>query len=153
VATLQATLTTYYRLAENPVVQANPEWLARLMNTIAEAEERLICLVEAQAAGRPSSPPDEQRDDLSLAAPLALAPPPPLPPAETGLTARHREVVSLLARGYSNAQIARELVIEPGTAANHVAAILTRLGLRSRTEIAVWALRHGLSGHATPVDA
>jgi DNA-binding NarL/FixJ family response regulator len=69
------------------------------------------------------------------------------PPA--GLTARQREVAALIARGYTNKQIATELVLEPGTVANHVAAILDRLGFRSRSQIAVWAAERGL-GHQPP---
>ena len=46
-------------------------------------------------------------------------------------------------------EIARRLVLEPGTVANHVAAILERLGFRSRTQIAVWAAERGL-GHPPP---
>lgn len=60
------------------------------------------------------------------------------------LTPQQRNVVALIARGCSNKQIARELVVTEGTAANHVRAILHRLDLRSRTQIAVWAVHNGL---------
>jgi two-component system nitrate/nitrite response regulator NarL len=64
--------------------------------------------------------------------------------AERLLTERQREVAALIACGYGNVEIARGLVIAPGTAANHVRSIMQRLSLRSRTEVAVWALQHGL---------
>ena len=54
------------------------------------------------------------------------------------LTARQRQIAALVASGYTNQQIAAELVITVGTAANHVQQILTRLGLSSRSELAVW---------------
>jgi DNA-binding CsgD family transcriptional regulator/tetratricopeptide (TPR) repeat protein len=61
-----------------------------------------------------------------------------------GLTAREREVVALIARGLSNRAIAESLVIAQGTAHRHVANILDTLGLHSRSQIAVWAVEHGL---------
>ena len=64
------------------------------------------------------------------------------------LTARQREVAILIARGYSNAQIAQELVITTGTACNHVGQMLARLELDNRAQIAVWAVQAGLMGLA-----
>jgi DNA-binding NarL/FixJ family response regulator len=55
------------------------------------------------------------------------------------LTRREREVAALIAQGMSNRQIAKELSISERTAANHVAKILRKLGLRSRAQIASWA--------------
>jgi len=60
------------------------------------------------------------------------------------LTSREREVAALIAEGLTNAQIARRLVITPGTASDHVYHILRRLHLRRRTQIAVWAVERGL---------
>jgi predicted ATPase/DNA-binding CsgD family transcriptional regulator len=60
------------------------------------------------------------------------------------LTPRELEVAALVARGLSNRQIADELVIAEGTAANHVKHILARLTLDSRVQIAAWAIEHGL---------
>ena len=54
------------------------------------------------------------------------------------LTAREREIAVLIARGLSNRGIAEELVISPATAARHVANIFTKLGLRSRAQVAAW---------------
>lgn len=44
----------------------------------------------------------------------------------------------MIARGYTNQQIADALVLTPGTVANHVQHILERLNLRSRTQVALW---------------
>lgn len=62
------------------------------------------------------------------------------------LTAREREVLGLLAAGLSNGEIAERLVIAPKTAEHHVGHILAKLGLRSRTEAATYALREGIGG-------
>ena len=60
------------------------------------------------------------------------------------LTPRQREIAGLIARGYSNAEIARELVLVPGTVANHVEQILMRLGFLNRAQVAAWAAELGL---------
>ena len=67
------------------------------------------------------------------------------PSAAHELSSRELEVVTLIASGLSNREIARELVIEVSTAQRHVANILAKLSLRSRTQVAMWAVMH-LSG-------
>jgi predicted ATPase/ATP/maltotriose-dependent transcriptional regulator MalT len=66
------------------------------------------------------------------------------PESVTTLTPREHEVAELVARGMSNRQIAFELTIADGTAARHVANILTRLGFRTRAEVAAWAVAEQL---------
>lgn len=61
-----------------------------------------------------------------------------------GLTRREQEVAVLIAGGRSNRQIAQTLVIAVSTAERHVANILNKLALQSRTEVALWAVAHGL---------
>jgi predicted ATPase/DNA-binding CsgD family transcriptional regulator/Tfp pilus assembly protein PilF len=58
------------------------------------------------------------------------------------LTPREHEIVTLIAKGLTNQQIADELVISPATVARHVANILPKLGFTSRTQVASWAIRH-----------
>jgi DNA-binding CsgD family transcriptional regulator len=60
------------------------------------------------------------------------------------LTPRQRDVAACIAEGLSNEELADRLRITPGTAANHTAQVLARLGLRTRTQIAVWAVERGL---------
>jgi DNA-binding NarL/FixJ family response regulator/Tfp pilus assembly protein PilF len=60
------------------------------------------------------------------------------------LTARELEVLTLIAAGLSNAQIADRLVIAPKTAEHHVGNVLTKLGVRSRAEAAAHTVREGL---------
>lgn len=61
--------------------------------------------------------------------------------AETSLTPREREVLALVAEGASNRQIAQRLIVSERTARTHVSAILSKLGLVSRTQAALWAVR------------
>ena len=60
------------------------------------------------------------------------------------ITRREREVASLIAGGLSSAEIADRLVLAEGTVANHIEHILRKLRLRSRTQLAVWAVERGL---------
>lgn len=62
--------------------------------------------------------------------------------ALSGLTEREREVVRAIADGMSNSEIASSLFMSEGTVRNHISSILAKLGLRSRTQIAVYYYRH-----------
>ena len=61
------------------------------------------------------------------------------------LSLREREVLVLVARGMSNNDIARELDISERTARTHVSNILLKLGVTSRTQAALWAIREGIA--------
>jgi DNA-binding CsgD family transcriptional regulator len=61
-----------------------------------------------------------------------------------GLTAREIEVLQLLARGLSNKEIARRLVIAPKTAGNHVEHIYAKIGASNRAGASLFAVQHGL---------
>jgi non-specific serine/threonine protein kinase len=63
-----------------------------------------------------------------------------------GLTPREREVVVMLAAGRSNRDIAEGLVITEGTVEVHVKRILSKLGLRSRSQVAAWIAEQNLNG-------
>jgi DNA-binding NarL/FixJ family response regulator len=67
-----------------------------------------------------------------------------LPGGPPQLTRREEEVLTQLARGRANGQIARELHIAPQTVKTHVSNILTKLHAQSRTEAAMYAMRAGL---------
>jgi predicted ATPase/DNA-binding CsgD family transcriptional regulator len=60
-----------------------------------------------------------------------------------GLTRRELEIATLIASGQSNKAIAAELVISPATVARHVANIMSKLGFRSRAQIAAWITTPG----------
>ena len=65
--------------------------------------------------------------------------------AAGSLTAREREVLTLIAEGATNRQIARRLSVTERTTRTHVSNILGKLGLTSRTQAALWAVREGLA--------
>lgn len=60
------------------------------------------------------------------------------------VTAREIEVLRLIAQGATNREIATQLVISEGTVKNHISNLLSRLGLRDRTQAAIYAREHGL---------
>ncbi|WP_274556717.1 response regulator [Streptomyces spiramyceticus] len=62
------------------------------------------------------------------------------------LTEREREVLTLIADGRSNREIARALVLSEKTVKTHVSNILMKLDLSDRTQAALWAVRHGVTG-------
>ena len=65
-------------------------------------------------------------------------------PAAKNLTKREREILSLVAEGLSNREIAEKLVLSPETVKSHVAAILEKLNVSDRTQAAIYAVRNGL---------
>ncbi|HMB23130.1 MAG TPA: LuxR C-terminal-related transcriptional regulator, partial [Anaerolineales bacterium] len=63
----------------------------------------------------------------------------------SGLTEREREVAALIAQGKSNREIADLLVVAVRTVEAHITRMLDKLGFKSRTEIATWAVTKGLA--------
>ena len=72
-----------------------------------------------------------------------VAPPTAATPAVDALTPREHDVLLLVARGLSNAEIAERLVIETATVKRHVGSLLTKLDLKSRAQLIVFAFQHG----------
>jgi DNA-binding NarL/FixJ family response regulator len=73
-----------------------------------------------------------------------LTPPSSVVEPETALSARELEVVRMLARGRTNAEIAAELFITVGTVKTHLSHVQTKLPARNRVEIAMWAWQRGM---------
>jgi NarL family two-component system response regulator LiaR len=127
-------------------------------------DERLLPAIQAGAAGyllKNAEPQELARAvrlahagdallDPAVAARLvdALAGPPGAAPAER-LTPREREVLALLARGYANKRIARELGVAEKTVKTHVGHVLAKLGVTDRTQAALLAVREGLVGQGS----
>ena len=85
----------------------------------------------------------EIRLDPAVATALALSLRTPVSSA-AALTPREVEVITLVAEGSTNREIGRRLGVAERTARTHVSNILTKLGLASRTQAAMWAVREGL---------
>lgn len=66
------------------------------------------------------------------------------PPSADRLTDREIEVLKLVARGYTNSEIAEMLVVSPRTVGKHIGNILEKLHLANRTQATLYALREGL---------
>ena len=131
-----------------------------LMLTTFDLDEYVVDAFRAGASGflLKTAPPQQLvaavrtiHDGDSLLAPASIrclleqhARPTRPAPALERLTAREREVLELLARGHSNAEIAAELVVEPSTVKSHVASLLSKLDLRDRVHAVVYAYESGL---------
>ncbi len=105
--------------------------------------EALVEAVRTVARGQGLISPEVTRRLITEFA--ASAPQPRADPRIDALTPREREVLMLMARGLSNADVARELVLEASTVKKHVANVLSKLDLRSRAQAVVFAYEHGLA--------
>ena len=130
----------WWRHAEAQLTAGLPRPAATALQAAAAAAEGhapLLAQIRALA----------QRARIPLAAPPAAFPQAPHPsdlPAPYGLTGREMDVLRLLARGRTNAQIGAELYISPKTASVHVTSILRKLGVTGRVQAAALAERAGL---------
>jgi predicted ATPase/DNA-binding NarL/FixJ family response regulator len=89
--------------------------------------------------------PAQQATDLAMAVAWGAAPGDPDRPKQVPLTRRERQVTALVASGRTNRQIGRVLGISEKTAEVHLHHVMAKLNVRSRAEVAAWAVTHHLS--------
>jgi DNA-binding NarL/FixJ family response regulator len=105
--------------------------------------EELLEAVRVLAAGEALLDPTVTRRVIDA---FVSTPPAPTPDSTllARLTEREVEVLRLMARGDSNAEIARELYVSEATAKTHVSSVLHKLQLRDRVQAVIYAYEHGL---------
>ena len=118
---------------------ASPEDIVVAIRAVARGDALLDPSVTASVIGQFAALPTP-REDLKAQV--------------DALTAREQEVLSLMARGYANAEIADQLVVSEGTVKTHVGHVLRKLGLRDRIQAVIFGYESGLvqagAGPAAP---
>src|SRR6266566_418266 len=128
------------RVPYDRAVEALRTQLGEQAFAAAWAEGRTLSLEQALTTpGREALPASTQEEESFSPTPVS---PPPNP---DGLTAREVEVLRLLARGLSNAQIAEELIVSQLTIKAHLRSIYSKLEVTSRSAATRYALEHSLS--------
>jgi non-specific serine/threonine protein kinase len=89
--------------------------------------------------------PAQQAVDLAMAVASGGAPGDPARPQQVPLTPRDRQIAALVASGRTNRQIGRALGISEKTAEVHLHHVMSKLDVRSRAEVAAWAVTYHLS--------
>jgi DNA-binding NarL/FixJ family response regulator len=117
--------------------RARPEELIAAVHTIAAGDSLLSPSVTGRVIERMAQQPTP---DLADQARLGE------------LTPREREVLELIARGLSNREIARELVVEESTIRTHVRRVLMKLNLRDRVQVVIFAYETGVNRPAAAAD-
>jgi DNA-binding NarL/FixJ family response regulator len=118
-----------------------------LLKDVAPAQ--LAQAIRAAHAGETMIAPTVATRLVEAIAQRAAHSPPASSPHAARLTRREHEVLELLAQGYANKRIARELGIAEKTVKGHVGRVLAKLGVADRTQAALMAMRDGLVGPHT----
>ncbi len=135
-----APLPPIERVPYNQAVTAARTRLGEQAFAAAWAEGRTMELQQALSTpGREALPASSQEEEAFSPTPLSPSPHP------DGLTAREVEVLRLLAKGLSNAQIAEELIVSQLTIKAHLRSIYSKLQVTSRSAATRYALEHDLS--------
>jgi len=144
-----ATATITQRHPETEVVAMTSFTQADLVHGALQAGAAGYLLKDAEAdevaAAIRAARRGEVHLDPAIAKQLTRSLVDPKPQTVNALTDREREVLALVAKGLSNQQIADTLVISERTARTHVSNILSKLGVASRTQAALLAIREGIA--------
>ena len=105
---------------------SSPETLEEAIRQVFRGEPSLHPLIAKKVLEELYTPPEDQE-------------------AYESLTKRELEILTLIAKGLENREIARQLVVSEATVRTHVSNILSKLHLASRTQAALYALREGLA--------
>ena len=108
--------------------------------------DELVSAVRTAARGEALLSPAVTRTVIARSIAAAEPAPRPAAPELAALTAREREVVTLVAAGLSNDDIAARLVVSPLTAKTHVARAMAKTRVRDRAQLVIFAYETGLAG-------
>ena len=136
---------------------AGPEELVEAVRVLGRGDALLDPLVTRRVLERMTGQPAPERGPAVASCSEASAPETGVVPAEqdhrgadelerAGLTAREAEVLRAVARGLSNDEIARQLVVGRATVKTHVSNVLLKTGARDRVHAIIWAFEHGVAG-------
>lgn len=107
--------------------------------------EELVHAIREAHLGKAQLHPEAAKKLMSALAAQDSAGNPSASGPESDLTDRERDVLSLIADGLSNREIAERIFISEKTVKTHVSSILSKLHLADRTQAAIYALKHGLA--------
>ena len=112
---------------------AGPEQLIHAIQVLAGGESLLAPEVTGRVLDRMFTEPTDE----------PVVEPHPVPELPVPLTPREDEILSMLVKGKSNADIAEELFVGPATVKTHVSNILMKLDVKDRIHAVIWAYEHG----------
>jgi DNA-binding NarL/FixJ family response regulator len=116
--------------AHKGIYQLDPAIASKVVASLSNPPQPTSIAQEERSASESSILANDNRSDYGV--------------HNAGITAREIEVLRLIAVGATNKEIARRLIISEGTVKNHISNILSRLGLRDRTQAAIYARENGL---------
>ena len=132
------------------VKDLEPDELLQAVRVVARGDALLAPSVTRALIGAFTAASPAERADACPVRPPPGQPGTPQSAAVAALTEREREVVSLVAAGLSNDEIADQLVVSPLTAKTHVSRAMTKLSARDRAQLVVIAYATGLASPGAP---
>jgi DNA-binding NarL/FixJ family response regulator len=136
-------LTTY--ADDRSVVDALRAGARGFLTKDAGAEEIERAISAVRRGGAAIDPAVQHHLVNAVAGALAVERPAPAAALPDGLTAREAEVLSLIAEGLSNMEVAARLVVSEATVKSHINHLFMKTGVRDRAQAVAYAYRHGLT--------